>query len=104
MLRTMLLALPELSAVVPPLGDWRQKREPQLAEVEFSERFSKHALGEGLYELRGNQVRIFYMFRPGRKVVILDGIVKKQDKIPKDTLRRVRKYRRDVLEKKTGES
>jgi hypothetical protein len=42
--------------------------------------------------------------RPGRKVVVLDGIVKKQDKIPKDTLRRVRKYRRDVLEKKTGES
>ena len=58
------------------------------------------ALGGGLYELRGSQVRIFYMFRPGRKVVVLDGIVKKQDKIPKDTLRRVRKYQRDVLEKK----
>jgi capsular polysaccharide biosynthesis protein len=43
-----------------------------------------------LYELRKYQVRIFYTFRPGRRVVLLDGIVKKQDKIPADVLKRLR--------------
>ena len=47
-------------------------------------------------ELRGHQVRIFYMFLPGHRIVLLDGMVKKQDEIPKDVLRRVRRYRRDV--------
>lgn len=54
------------------------------------------ALGEGLFELRGHQVRIFYMFRPGRRVVLLDGIVKKQDEIPDDVLTRVRAIERAV--------
>lgn len=34
-------------------------------------------LGNGLFELRGDQVRIFYMFRPGRRITLLDGIIKK---------------------------
>lgn len=53
----------------------------------------------GLMELRGggsSQVRIFYMFRPGRRIVVLDGILKKQDAIPRDVLERMRTYRRDV--------
>jgi hypothetical protein len=53
-------------------------------------------LETGLFELRGHQVRIFYMFRPGRRIVLLDGIVKKQDKIPVDVLRRVRQYKRQI--------
>lgn len=54
------------------------------------------ALGEGLFELRGHQVRIFYVFRPGRRIVLLDGIVKKQDRIPRDVLTRVRQYQAAV--------
>ena len=54
------------------------------------------ALGRGLFELRGHQVRIFYMFRPGRRVVLLDGMVKKQDAIPADVLQRVRAMHRVV--------
>jgi hypothetical protein len=50
----------------------------------------------GLFELRGHQVRIFYTFRPGRRVVLLDGIIKKQDDIPRDVLKRVRRYLKDV--------
>lgn len=53
-------------------------------------------LGEGLFELRGHQVRIFYMFRPGRRITLLDGIVKKQDKIPSKVLERMRKYQREI--------
>lgn len=50
----------------------------------------------GLFELRGHQVRIFYVFRPGRRAILLDGCIKKQDKIPADVLKRVRQYVRDL--------
>lgn len=54
-------------------------------------------LGEGLFELRGMQVRIFYMFLPGQRIVLLDGEIKKRDDIPPKTLKRVRGYRDTVL-------
>jgi hypothetical protein len=48
-------------------------------------------------ELRsGHQVRIFYCFQPGRLIVLLDGIVKKQDRIPPADLARVLGYQREV--------
>jgi len=56
------------------------------------------SLGRGLFELRGPRcgVRIFYVFRPGRRVVILDGFLKKRRDIPVDVLRRMRKYKTDL--------
>jgi len=54
-------------------------------------------LGEGLFELRGRQIRIFYMFLPGRRIVLLHGEIKKRDEIPPKTLKRVRGYRDAVL-------
>ena len=48
------------------------------------------ALGEGLFELRGKQVRLFYVFLPGRVIVLLDGEVKKRDDIPTRALARMR--------------
>lgn len=54
------------------------------------------ALGGNLFELRGNQVRIFYTFRPGRRIVLLDGIVKKRTKVPVAELERIRKLNREV--------
>ena len=50
----------------------------------------------GLLELRGHQVRIFYMFRPGRRIVLLDGMIKKRDAIPREVLDRVRGFKRDL--------
>ena len=47
-------------------------------------------LGGGLFEMRGGQVRIFYTFRPGRRIVLLDAMVKKRDDIPPEVLARVR--------------
>lgn len=55
------------------------------------------ALGDGLFELRGHQVRIFYVFRPARRITLLDGIVKKQDKIPSRVLECIRGYQREIL-------
>jgi len=48
------------------------------------------ALGDGLFELRGKEVRIFYVFMPGRAIVLLDGEIKKRDAIPRRTLERMR--------------
>ncbi|MGH7753461.1 MAG: type II toxin-antitoxin system RelE/ParE family toxin, partial [Gemmatimonadales bacterium] len=47
-------------------------------------------LGKGLFELRGQQVRLFYTFRPGRRIVLLDGLVKKRGDIPAAAVARLR--------------
>jgi hypothetical protein len=60
-------------------------RPPQSKQVE-----------PGLWELRRHQVRIFYTFRPGRRVILLDGIVKKQDDIPREVIERLRRYLADL--------
>ncbi len=54
------------------------------------------ALGEGLFELRGKQVRIFYTFLPKRFIVLLDGEIKKRNAIPARTLERMRGYQKKV--------
>jgi hypothetical protein len=57
------------------------------------------AVGDGLFELRRNQVRLFYIFEPGQIIRLLDGMVKKQDRIPADVLARVRGYQKDARER-----
>jgi putative component of toxin-antitoxin plasmid stabilization module len=56
------------------------------------------ALGSGLFELRGLKcgVRLFYVFRPRNRVVILDGYLKKRQDIPHGVLLRMRKYKADL--------
>lgn len=55
-------------------------------------------MGGGLFELRAHPrpVRIFYVFQPGRRIIVLDGIVKKRGKIPDDVLKRIREYQREL--------
>jgi hypothetical protein len=48
------------------------------------------ALKEGLHELRGKQVRIFSMFQPGRRLVLLDGMLKKRGDIPPSIVKQLR--------------
>jgi len=55
------------------------------------------ALGDNLFELRGKQVRIFYMFLPRRVIMLLAGEIKKRDAIPAKTLALVREYQQAVL-------
>jgi len=55
------------------------------------------SLGDGLFELRGRHgVRLFYTFRSGHRIVVLDGIVKKRQDIPANVLARVRAYQQTV--------
>lgn len=56
-------------------------------------------LGDGLFELRSvkHGVRVFYMFQPDQRIVLLDGIVKKRDDIPTPVLRRLRTLQREVV-------
>ncbi len=58
------------------------------------------ALGSGLHELRGKQVRIFYVFQPGRKIILIDGMLKKRDDIPSAELKRLRKIQEVLNERK----
>lgn len=57
------------------------------------------ALGEGLFELRGRTsgVRVFYTFKPGRVVVLLDGLIKKRAGIPPRELERLRRLRKVAI-------
>lgn len=73
----------------------------KLAETlgnELREPRSK-ALGDGLFELRRNQVRLFYVFEPGQCIRLLGGMVKKQDRIPADVLAQMRAYQKDARER-----
>ncbi len=54
------------------------------------------SLGNGLFELRGKQVRIFYTFRSGQRIVLLDGMLKKRRDIPTEVLRDLRKLNSEV--------
>jgi phage-related protein len=63
------------------------------------------ALGDGLFELRRNQVRLFYIFEPGQVIRLLGGMVKKRDRIPAEVLAQMRGYQKDAreqLKRKTG--
>ena len=60
------------------------------------------ALGSGLFELRGKQVRIFYVFAPGRRIVLLSGIVKKQDRIQPWEMTRARQLQAEHAARGTG--
>lgn len=51
---------------------------------------------DGLYELRRYQVRIFFVFRPGSRVVLLFGVIKKQDKLNPGDVDRALRMKRDL--------
>jgi len=54
------------------------------------------SLGGGLFELRGRDVRVFYVFGPGRRIILLDGMLKKRGDIPRNVLARMRALARAV--------
>jgi phage-related protein len=62
------------------------------------------SLGDGLFELRGTRVRIYYGFLPGRRAVLVGGYVKKRTDTPADVLRLMRVRLKEVEneEKKSG--
>ena len=94
-----------LKAFLEDLEDDQENLADALALLELLEAKGNalrpprsESLGGGLFELRAHPrpVRIFYIFRPGRRIIVLDGMVKKKDRIPADVLKRVRGYPSDV--------
>ena len=88
-------------AGLPPDGRAEAIALIKLAETlgnKLREPHSK-ALGDRLFELRRNQVRLFYMFEPGQIIRLLGGMVKKQDRIPPDVLAQMRGYQKDARER-----
>lgn len=51
---------------------------------------------DGLYELRRYQVRIFFVFRPNYRAVLLDGVVKKKDKLDPADVERALRMKREL--------
>jgi hypothetical protein len=54
------------------------------------------SLDDGLFELRGMRVRIYYGFLPGRRAVLVGGYVKKRTDTPVDVLRLMRGRLKEV--------
>ena len=56
------------------------------------------ALGDGLFEARGptTGVRLFFVYAPGHRIIVLDGYVKKRKKIPASIMTRIRKLQKDA--------
>lgn len=48
------------------------------------------SLNDGLFELRGTRVRIYFGFLPGRRAVLVGGYVKKRTDTPAEVLRMMR--------------
>ncbi len=58
------------------------------------------SMGDGLHELRiqhpEGPFRILYTFRPGRRIVLLHGFVKRTEQAPRNDLDRARERQRAV--------
>jgi len=54
------------------------------------------SLNNGLFELRGTSVRIYYGFLPGRRTVLVGGYVKKRTDTPADVLQLMRARLKEV--------
>ena len=56
------------------------------------------ALGDGLFEARGlvTGIRLFFVFWPDRRIIVLDGYVKKRTKIPATVMAHLRKLQKDA--------
>lgn len=56
----------------------------------------------GIFELRvgrTNIARVFFFFQPGRRIVVVNGYVKKQQRLDRRELERARRARRDWEER-----
>ena len=67
------------------------------------EPYSKH-LDDGIFELRakvGSDItRTLYFFYVGKKIIMTNGFVKKQQKTPRNEIELAKKWRADYLRRK----
>lgn len=71
--------------------------------INLREPYAKH-LGDGLFELRirqaGDIARAFYFFYDGRKIIVTNGYLKKQNATSRQEIERAKRYRRDWEERR----
>jgi len=64
----------------------------------LSAKFSKY-IEQGIYELRvdtgRNAARIFYFFQVGNKILLTNGFIKKDQKMPRRELDKAIKYKKE---------
>jgi phage-related protein len=72
-----------LTGALRALGN--QLREPRSKSLE-----------NGLFELRGTRVRIYYGFLPGRRIVLVGGYIKKRTDTPAKVLQLMRARLKEV--------
>ena len=94
-----------------PIEDFLDSLEPKMKAkmlhiIELLERngpmlrgiHSEH-LGDGIFQLRAQQgsniTRVLYFFVSGRKIVLTNGFVKKEQKTPRSEIELAKKYRED---------
>jgi phage-related protein len=98
-----------LGVFIEGLTDHNAAAEAAAAEAEaLVEMLEEHGnklrrpisapLGDGLFEARGltSGVRLFFVYAPGHRIIVLDGYVKKRKKIPTSTMTRIRKLQNDA--------
>lgn len=85
-----------VQAEIDRLRDGRNHRPPNTEKIEGS---------DGLYALRvrgANDVRVFYVFAPARRVILLHAFKKKSERIPKRELDAALEHKRRFEERSTG--
>ena len=91
-----------LNALAKPMRIKMVKMISLLGELGFNlrEPYSK-PIDDGIFELRaqvGNNIsRILYFFVIGKRVILINGFIKKTQKTPQKEIELAKKYRKDYL-------
>ena len=52
---------------------------------------------DGLFEIKAYQMRVFCFYAPGKRLVLVDGVIKKKTKAPRNMLDRSLAFRQEYL-------
>lgn len=57
-------------------------------------------LGDGIHEFRAKDARVLFYFEPGRRIIFVVGIVKKQSAVPRSAIDEAKRIRKLISEGK----
>ena len=63
--------------------------------IRNKEKFKKVEGSDGIFEFKSYQLRLLCFFAPGRRVILLDGVRKKRDKLNRADVARAELYKRE---------
>lgn len=59
-------------------------------------------LEDGIHEFRAKDARLLFYFEPGKRIIFVVGIVKKQSSVPRAAIDDAKRIRKMIQEKKEG--